>query len=210
MRMRPKIKICGITAEKEIEYLAEAGVNYAGFVLFYPKSKRNISVERAGELIRCLPSSIIPVAVTVRPTIEQLEEIERSGFAAVQIHGKICDADICSSCLPVIKAFNVDDLEAFPHYEQMDQVVGFVLDAQIPGSGQVFDWSVLEKLPPTDKMLLLAGGLNPENVSKALQVLGDRIDGVDTSSGVEHDNGVGKSREKVLAFVRAVRQEKRD
>lgn len=201
-----KIKICGITTEKEIGYLAEAGVNYAGFVLFYPKSRRNISVEQAGQLIRCLPPSIVPVAVTVCPTKEQLEQIERAGFAAVQIHGTVCDAHITTSPLPVIKAFNGDDLAAFSHYESMDQVVGFVLDAQVPGSGQVFDWSVLEKLPPTDKMLLLAGGLDPENVSEALRILGDRIDGVDTSSGVEQENGMGKSRERILAFVKAVRQ----
>lgn len=205
--MKKKIKICGITAEEEIEYLAEAGVDYAGFVLFYPKSKRNISIEQAGALIRCLPASILPVAVTVNPTLEQIREIERTGFAAVQIHGAIQDEVIRKIHIPVIKAFNVKDLEAFSHYEQMDQVVGFVLDAQVPGSGKVFDWSMVEKLPQTDKMLLLAGGLNAENVSDALQVLGDRIDGVDTSSGVENETGRGKNQDKIRAFVRAIRGE---
>lgn len=203
--MKKKIKICGITAEKEIGYLAEAGVDYAGFVVFYPKSKRNISIERAGELLQCLPAPISPVAVTVSPALEQLREIERAGFAAVQIHGTIQDEVIRQLSIPVLKAFNVEDLEAFSHYEQMDQVVGFVLDAPIPGSGQVFDWSMVKQLPSTEKMLLLAGGLNPENISDALRVLGDQIDGVDTSSGVENENGVGKSREKILALVSAVR-----
>lgn len=205
--MKKKIKICGITTEKEIGYLAEAGVDYAGFVLFYPKSKRNISIEQAGELLQRLPATISPVAVTVSPSDEQLEAIEKTGFSAVQIHGKISDESIRRISIPVIKAFNVDDLEAFSHYEQMDQVVGFVLDAQVPGSGQAFDWSVVEQLPPTDKMLLLAGGLKPENVRNALRMLGDRIDGVDTSSGVENENGVGKSREKILALVQGVREE---
>lgn len=54
-------------------------------------------------------------------------------------------------------------------------------------------------------MILLAGGLTPDNVGEAIRVLGDRIDGVDTSSGVENDNGVGKSREKIQEFVRRVR-----
>lgn len=205
--MKKKIKICGITTEKEIGYLAEAGVDYAGFVLFYPKSKRNISIEQARELLQRLPATISPVAVTVSPSDEQLEAIEKIGFAAVQIHGTISDESIRRISIPVIKAFNVDDLEAFPHYEQMDQVVGFVLDAQVPGSGQAFDWSVVEQLPPTDKMLLLAGGLKPENVRDALRMLGDRIDGVDTSSGVENENGVGKSREKILSLVQGVREE---
>lgn len=205
MRRKKKIKICGITTESEIEYLAEAGVDYAGFVQFFLKSKRNIPLERARELIRLLPSSIRAVAVTVSPTEEQLEAIEAAGFAAVQIHGRIADEVMGKLSLPVIKAFNVSDLEAFAHYEQMEQVVGFVLDAQQPGSGQVFDWSVVKELPTTEKMILLAGGLNPENVGEALHVLGDRIDGVDTSSGVENENGVGKSREKILHFVECVR-----
>lgn len=205
--MKKKIKICGITREKEIGYLAETGVDYAGFVLFYPKSKRNISIEQARELLQRLPATISPVAVTVSPSDEQLEAIEKTGFAAVQIHGTISDESIRRISIPVIKAFNVDDLEAFPHYEQMDQVVGFVLDAQVPGSGQAFDWSVVEQLPPTDKMLLLAGGLKPENVRDALRMLGDRIDGIDTSSGVENENGVGKSREKILSLVQGVRKE---
>lgn len=205
MQKKFKIKICGITAEEEIQYLAEAGVDYAGFVLYYKKSKRNISIEQAGTLIRCLPASISPIAVTVSPEPEQIREIERAGFAAVQIHGKIPDEVLYQIHIPVIKAFNVKDLEAFSHYEQMDPVVGFVLDAQIPGSGRVFDWSVVKELAPTDKMLMLAGGLNPENVSEALRVLGEQIDGVDTSSGVENENGEGKDSEKIHAFVRAVR-----
>ena len=204
MQMK-KIKICGITTETEIEYLAEAGVDYAGFVQFFPKSKRNIPLERARDLIRLLPASIRAVAVTVSPGAEQLEAIEAAGFSLVQIHGRIDDEVIRKISIPVLKAFNVSDLEAFSHYEQMDQVVGFVLDAQQPGSGQVFDWSVLKELPVTEKMILLAGGLNPDNVGEAIRVLGDRIDGVDTSSGVENDNGVGKSREKIQEFVRRVR-----
>lgn len=206
MTMQKKIKICGITAEKEIEYLAEAGVDYAGFVLFYKKSKRNISVEKAASLIRCLPASILPIAVTVSPTLEQIKKIEEIGFSAIQIHGKIQDELIEQTAIPVIKAFNVQDLKTFAHYEQMDQIAGFVLDAPVPGSGRMFDWSVIEQLPATDKMILLAGGLDPDNVSIALRILGDRIDGVDTSSGVEEENGKGKNREKIQAFVRAVQE----
>ena len=156
MQMK-KIKICGITTETEIEYLAEAGVDYAGFVQFFPKSKRNIPLERARDLIRLLPASIRPVAVTVSPKEEQLEAIVAAGFSLVQIHGAIDDEVIRKISIPVLKAFNVSDLEAFSRYEQMDQVVGFVLDAPQPGSGQVFDWSVLKELPVTEKMILLAG-----------------------------------------------------
>ena len=134
----PLIKICGITSEEEIRYIAKAGIDYAGFVLFFPKSKRNLSLECAKKLIAKLPA-------------------------------------------------------------------GVVMDAAVPGSGKTFDWDLLQKLPSTEKQVLLAGGLNPDNVGEALTACAGKIDGVDTSSGVERTDGNGKSKERIEAFVRVVR-----
>lgn len=201
----PLIKICGITSEEEIGYIAKAGINYAGFVLFFPKSKRNLSLERAENLIAKLPEDIASVAVMVSPTKEQVEAVVDAGFSAIQIHGKVEDSIITSCQIPVFKAFNVSDMDAFSHYEQMDEVVGFVMDAAVPGSGKTFDWDLLQKLPSTEKQVLLAGGLNPDNVGEALAACTGKIDGVDTSSGVERADGNGKSKERIEAFVRAVR-----
>ena len=201
----PLIKICGITSEEEIGYIAKAGINYAGFVLFFSKSKRNLSLERAEKLIAKLPADIASVAVTVSPTKEQVEAVVDAGFSAIQIHGKVEDSIITSCQIPIFKAFNVSDMDAFSHYEQMDEVVGFVMDAAVPGSGKTFDWDLLQKLPSTEKQVLLAGGLNPDNVGEALAVCTGKIDGVDTSSGVERADGNGKSKERIEAFVRAVR-----
>ncbi len=205
MHCPKKIKICGITAIKETEFLNEAGVDYAGFVLFYPKSKRNLIIRQAERIKQYLNPEIQSVAVTVSPTFEQMKAIEEAGFDFVQIHGRMPEEGMRNLHIPVVKAFNIHDLEEFQHYEAMDQVVGFVLDAQIPGSGKPFDWSLLAQLPHTDKRILLAGGLNPDNVTDAIRILGDRIDGVDTSSGVENEDGIGKSREKIMRFVQAVR-----
>lgn len=201
----PLIKICGITSEEEIGYIAKAGINYAGFVLFFSKSKRNLSLERAENLVAKLPADIASVAVTVSPTKEQVEAVVDAGFSAIQIHGKVEDSIITSCQIPVLKAFNVSDMDAFSHYEQMDEVVGFVMDAAVPGSGKTFDWDLLQKLPSTEKQVLLAGGLNPDNVGEALAACTGKIDGVDTSSGVERADGNGKSKERIEAFVRAVR-----
>lgn len=201
----PLIKICGITSEEEIGYIAKAGINYAGFVLFFKKSKRNLSLERAEKLIAKLPEDIVSVAVMVSPTKEQVEAVVDAGFSAIQIHGKVEDSIITSCQIPVLKAFNVSDMDAFSHYEQMDEVVGFVMDAAVPGSGKTFDWDLLQKLPSTEKQVLLAGGLNPDNVGEALAACTGKIDGVDTSSGVERADGNGKSKERIEAFVRAVR-----
>lgn len=204
----PLIKICGITSEEEIGYIAKAGINYAGFVLFFQKSKRNLSLERAEKLIAKLPEDIASVAVMVSPTKEQVEAVVDAGFSAIQIHGKVEDSIIMSCQIPFFKAFNVSDMDAFSHYEQMDEVVGFVMDAAVPGSGKTFDWDLLQKLPSTEKQVLLAGGLNPDNVGEALTACAGKIDGVDTSSGVERADGNGKSKERIEAFVRAVRGNK--
>lgn len=201
----PLIKICGITSEEEIGYIAKAGINYAGFVLFFQKSKRNLSLERAENLVAKLPEDIASVAVMVSPTKEQVEAVVDAGFSAIQIHGKVEDSIITSCQIPVFKAFNVSDMDAFSHYEQMDEVVGFVMDAAVPGSGKTFDWDLLQKLPSTEKQVLLAGGLNPDNVGEALAACTGKIDGLDTSSGVERADGNGKSKERIEAFVRAVR-----
>lgn len=201
----PLIKICGITSEEEIGYIAKAGINYAGFVLFFQKSKRNLSLERAENLVAKLPEDIASVAVMVSPTKEQVEAVVDAGFSAIQIHGKVEDSIITSCQIPIFKAFNVSDMDAFSHYEQMDEVVGFVMDAAVPGSGKTFDWDLLQKLPSTEKQVLLAGGLNPDNVGEALAACTGKIDGVDTSSGVERADGNGKSKERIEAFVRAVR-----
>lgn len=204
----PLIKICGITSEEEIGYIAKAGINYAGFVLFFQKSKRNLSLERAENLVAKLPEDIASVAVMVSPTKEQVEAVVDAGFSAIQIHGKVEDSIITSCQIPVFKAFNVSDMDDFLHYEQMDEVVGFVMDAAVPGSGKTFDWDLLQKLPSTEKQVLLAGGLNPDNVGEALTACAGKIDGVDTSSGVERTDGNGKSKERIEAFVRVVRGSK--
>lgn len=199
-----KIKICGITTEEEVGYLNEAGVDYAGFVQFFSKSKRNIPTEQAVELMKGLAPSIQKVAVTVSPGREQLKAIAQAGFDLVQIHGDISEELLADTELPVWKAFNVKDLTEFERFKDHEAIAGFVFDAQLPGSGKAFDWNLLRELPATDKLRMLAGGLCPSNVAEALQRTG--VDGVDTSSGVEKESGHGKDKAKIEAFVKAVRE----
>ncbi|MCR5625167.1 MAG: phosphoribosylanthranilate isomerase, partial [Lachnospiraceae bacterium] len=196
-----QIKICGITTRDDISYVNEAGPDFAGFIQFFPKSKRNISVGQAKELFAGLSPNIKKVAVTVEPTPEQIKEIEAAGFDYIQIHGNMDVRTLAQIKIPALKAFNVKDLGDFETYNACENVKGFVFDASVPGQGKTFDWSLLQGLPEIsdDRIVLLAGGLNPENVADAIRATGAR--GVDTSSGVENDNGVGKSRKKILAFV---------
>lgn len=195
-----KIKICGLTSPAEARYLNENHVDFAGMVLFFPKSKRNISIEQAKEIMAALDASIKRVAVVVSPSIEQIKQIEAAGFDYIQIHGKIPETEVEA---PILKAFNVSDMGSYEKYHNDSRIAGYVFDAIEPGSGKTFDWKLVDNIPRDEKLLLLAGGLNPDNVRMAIEAV--HPDGVDVSSGVENDNKAGKNPEKIHDFVAAVK-----
>lgn len=202
MKYKTKIKICGLTRPEEVKYLVEDQVDYGGMVLFFPKSKRNISTEQARELLREFPKELISVAVTVSPSYEQLQILTETGFDRIQIHGTFPDR-IPKDCAGLIKAFNLTDLNLLPAFLADPKVSGFVFDAATPGSGVPYDLSLLPPLPE-EKPVLLAGGLDPSNVAEAIRTL--RPYGVDVSSGVEYPDRPGKDPKRIRTFVRAVRE----
>lgn len=197
-----KIKICGLTSAEDAQIINNLGVEYAGVVMFFPKSKRNTSPEKAREIISAIETAKT-VAVVVSPTVEQIKIIEECGFDLIQIHGEAPEEVFTSSELPLFKAFNVKDIYTIGKYEKMKNIIGYVFDAAQPGSGKTFDWSMLKDIPHSKKLLILAGGLNPNNAAAAVRAVHPDI--VDVSSGVENDNGVGKNRGKAERFVNAVR-----
>ena len=201
-----KVKICGLTSPAEARYLNENHVDFAGMVLFFPKSKRNISIEQAKEIMAALDASIKRVAVVVSPSIEQVRQIEAAGFDYVQIHGEIPETETeaeAAIAIPILKAFNVSDMDSYEKYHNDSRIAGYVFDAIEPGSGKTFDWKLVDNIPRDEKLLLLAGGLNPDNVRMAIEAV--HPDGVDVSSGVENDDKVGKNPEKIHDFVAAVK-----
>lgn len=197
------VKICGITDVEETEYLNENNVDMAGMVLYFPKSKRNITLEKAKEIMASLNENIKKVAVVVSPSIEQVKSIENAGFDFVQIHKDLPDGLFNETLIDVLKAFNVNDLEELGKYKNIENIKGYVFDAPTYGSGETFDWSLLNNIKRDDKLFILAGGLNGDNVRDGIKEV--QPDGVDVSSGVENDNGVGKSREKIREFVMAAK-----
>ena len=201
-----KVKICGLTSPAEARYLNENHVDFAGMVLFFPKSKRNISIEQAMEIMAALDASIKRVAVVVSPSIEQVRQIEAAGFDYVQIHGEIPETETeaeAAIAIPILKAFNVSDMGSYEKYHNDSRIAGYVFDAIEPGSGKTFDWKLVDNIPRDEKLLLLAGGLNPDNVRMAIEAV--HPNGVDVSSGVENDDGVGKNPEKIHDFVAAIK-----
>lgn len=200
-----KIKICGMTCKADIDCVNRNNVDFAGFVMFFPKSKRNISRSAAVELMKLLDSQIKRVAVVVSPTVDQIKIIEDCGFDYVQIHGELKNSVLECAEIPILRAFNVSNMNEFSACECCEKIAGYVFDAAEPGSGKVFDWlSVKDILVNTAKMYFLAGGLNPENVGDAIGCLHPY--GVDVSSGVENDCSKGKDAAKVAEFVRRVRE----
>ena len=197
-----KIKICGLTSPAEARYLNENHVDFAGMVLFFPKSKRNISIEQAMEIMAVLDASIKRVAVVVSPSIEQVRQIEAAGFDYIQIHGEIPETE-AAIAIPILKAFNVSDMNSYEKYHKDSRIAGYVFDAIEPGSGKTFDWRLVDNIPRDEKLLLLAGGLNSGNVRMAIEAV--HPDGVDVSSGVENDDGAGKNPEKIRDFVTAIK-----
>lgn len=192
-----KIKICGFTKVEEIAYMEHLPVDFMGMVLFFPKSKRNISIEQAKKIIEAAPEEIHKVAVVVSPTLEQVREIERAGFDFIQIHGTMAEDLWENIHLPVIRAYNGETGAV----EENDQIFAYLLDAASPGSGKVWDWKAVSSFDAKGKNIFLAGGLTPENVAEAIQTVHPY--GVDVSSGVERTEG-GKDQEKISKFVKEV------
>ncbi len=200
-----KIKMCGITIPADVAAVNEVRPDYIGMVMYFPKSKRNVSVETARRLLEELRKDVKKVAVVVSPDAEQIAEIGELGFDVIQIHGQTSDELIESAHLPVWKAFNVKDMDMYPHYQSLSNVAGYVFDAGEPGSGKIFDWNSLTDIDRDGRLFVLAGGLTPDNVRRAIEQV--HPDVVDVSSGIEYDvvGGVqkpGKDQEKMRQMKR--------
>ncbi|WP_053366817.1 phosphoribosylanthranilate isomerase [Bacillus sp. FJAT-27245] len=199
-----KVKICGImdaqTARKAVEFGADA----LGFV--FAESKRRISPDLGRDIIAHLPADIHKVGVFVNEPKQRIEEIaDYCGLTHIQLHGEESPNFCKEISLPVIKAFNIGtpaDLELVNEYA----CDGFLLDspkgAYRGGTGMSFDWSILQDAELDGKRIILAGGLNSENVAAAIRTANPYM--VDVSSGVETDGK--KDLEKINDFILAAKQ----
>ncbi len=200
--MSVEIKLCGMTTPEDIALVNRLKPEYAGFVLFFPKSRRNLDIEKAAELVKAL-DGVRAVAVTVSPTPEQMEQINEAGFDYIQVHGELYEETYSCCKLPVIRAFNDFQIGELARCSRLENVKAYLFDAAEPGSGKRCDWDKLSRLPIGGKKLFLAGGLTPENVVRAIEAV--HPDCVDVSSGIERPEG-GKDPALAEAFVRNVRE----
>lgn len=212
-----KIKICGLTRPEEANFINDNNVDYAGFV-FYEPSKRNLTIDKAREIMQGLNSSVKKVAVLVSPDADTIRKLQELPFDILQIHKKMENDVLATAKLPVWYAINISDEEEADRKRQFvdelpdelkAKIEAIVVDAPDFGSGKPFNWRKSRRLlkagaqsPPEDtRMFVLAGGLNPDNVAEGISLFNPDV--VDVSSGVEGPQG--KDREKIEAFCKAVR-----
>lgn len=200
--MAVQIKVCGITRKEEVDMLVGNQVDYMGMVLFYPKSKRNVSIETAREILKETPSFIQKVAVVVSPSVSEIKQIQELDFDYIQIHGKLAKESYDAIKIPILKAFHVNELKSYEAYQNNSKIKGYVFDAANPGGGKTFDWSLLHEIKRDGKIFVLAGGLCADNVANAILMIQPDI--VDVSSALEGENG--KEEHKIKEFVEQVKQ----
>lgn len=203
--MGVQIKICGLMREADIRYVNRLRPEYAGFV-FAPGSRRYVSDEETGYLSSLLEPGIVPVGVFVNEDPERVADLlNRGSIRMAQLHGQEDEGYMARlrkrTAAPLIKAFSVESREDAKR--AADSGADYILlDQGGGGTGKSFDWRLAAGLK---RPWFLAGGLNCENIGRALQAAAPW--GVDVSSGVE--TAGKKDGEKIARFVSQVRREKR-
>ena len=195
------IKICGITNLESAEFCIDQNANFLGFV-FYEHSPRNIMNENISETLEKIKNQINLVAVTKDPSESLIEKISNLPFNFIQVHGSVLPDKLTEikkeTGMRIIKAFNILSSADLNDVNEYQDIADFYLfDSKSSGSGEVFDWSILGD-KQINKDFFLSGGLNPNNISKAIQKTGTKY--IDVSSGVEKREGI-KDKKLIEQFI---------
>lgn len=204
MTARCRVKVCGITSVADALMVSAAGADALGLV-FYSKSKRNLSIEQAAEICKVAPPFVATVGLFLDAEASFVRDVLASiPLSLLQFHGSESPSYCAQFKHPYLKAVGMKGIAAsggFRAYaDQYLDAQGLLVDSHAPGAaggtGETFDWTQV----PQDysKPIILAGGLSPENVAEAIRV--SRVYAVDVSSGVEQSPGI-KDLLKVQAFI---------
>ena len=203
-----KVKICGNTNPEDAKLAFELGADYIG--LIFAESKRKVSIDQARTVIYALPDFKNFVAVFSNQSKEAVENTAQElGLRILQFHGEET-ALYCRSFMEkgyeVIKTFRIKDPMSLKRIGEYN-VSAFLFDTfksdAKGGTGVTFDWELIEDRPYVHEKLFLAGGLNVQNLKKAIQKV--RPFAVDVVSGVEKEPG--KKDPKLLAeFIRIAKE----
>ena len=200
-----RVKICGIQHPEDALAAIDAGADLLG-LNFVPGSPRAIDIRTAAAICEAVAGTQVErVAVFRDASWDEIDRVlRRAEFERIQFHGEETEDEVEAVDLPVIKAIPGADVEAAETYP------GTILLLDHPseggGKGKVWDWSEASGLIELGHDVILAGGLDPDNVSRALDDVGNVLPwGVDVATGVETD-GYRKDTAKMKAFVQAVRE----
>jgi phosphoribosylanthranilate isomerase len=202
--MRIRTKICGITREQDAIAAVVNGADAIGLV-FYQASPRHVSLDDARVIVGNLPPFVARVGLFVNAEPKQIESVVSGGVVDIlQFHGDEPPEACGRYGLPYIKAIAMrDEVDIKQVAADYGDAAGLLVDTYVPGleggSGLTFDWSRIPAEP--GKPLILAGGLNPENVGEAIHQV--RPYAVDVSSGVESSKGI-KDAARIAAFINEV------
>lgn len=198
------VKICGLMDSDTAIQAVELGADALGFV--FAESKRKVTPQQAKEIIQAIPESVLKVGVFVNEDPEVIQNIiNETGINVVQLHGDESPEYCSQFSVPVIKAFSVETQEDLI---KLDQYVCdfYLLDSPKGkyrgGNGVSFDWNILAGKSLNGKKLILAGGLDINNVAEAAQLVAPHM--VDVSSGVESEGK--KDVNKIKAFIESAKQ----
>lgn len=199
-----RIKICGITNVKDALTAVEFGADALGFV-FYEGSPRCTTPRRVREIIRQVPPFITTVGVFVNEGPDRIREIMgTTGLNTVQLHGDEPQG-LCNLWPRVIKAFRVrhiTDLELLKKYCISAYLLDTYTEESFGGTGQLFNWDIAVEAKQFGRVIL-AGGLTPENIERAVKYVLPYA--VDVSSGVEKEKG-RKDPGKMKAFIESAKK----
>ena len=201
--MRTRVKICGITRRQDAEFAVDFGADAIGLV-FYADSPRAVTIAQAEIIIELLPPFVSVVALFVDAEPEFVREcIGSLAIDLLQFHGDESPEYCDQFERPYIKAVRMHEgIELQVVEKRYQGALALLLDSYQPGvpggTGQKFNWSWIEELT---KPIILAGGLNSQNIASAIQQV--KPYAVDVSGGVEMEKGI-KDKEKIDAFMQEV------
>lgn len=198
-----KIKICGLSRDIDIAYVNEAKPDYIGFIIGFPKSKRNIDHNTAKRLKSRLDKNIKAVGVFVNYPIENIAQLVNDNIIdIVQLHGNesesyISDLKKIIPCTEIWKAFVIHS--KYDIIEAIQCSADKILLDSGTGCGKAFDWNIVKDVK---REFILAGGLNPQNISNAIEQINPWA--IDLSTGAETEGF--KDRGKILQAVEQSRK----
>jgi phosphoribosylanthranilate isomerase len=216
------VKICGIRRHEDALIAAELGVDAVGLLVGQRQNSPDfISAGIARDISRALPPSVEAVLVTHIEDIDELERLlQQSGITTIQLHSEIASSSVerLRSRFPHVKIFksvHVISADSVAYPEAFRKLVdGFVLDSinvatdQVGGTGKTHDWSISRQIVMRypEIPIILAGGLNSENVRSAIEYV--HPFGVDVNSGTKASNGFKDTRKMQEFIVQAKRSTK--